>query len=95
MSNAKNVLLRLHLLMSRLPVNFRGRVCEECNWSIPTFYRKLRLVDVSNRDGRLVAALSDAEKEIILEMMKEVYDQLGEELQSFVDHKKNYRRNNG
>lgn len=88
MSNAKNVLLHLHSLMSKLPVNFRGRVCEECNWSIPTFYRKLRLVDATNREGRIVTALSDTEKEIILKMMKEVYDRLGEELQLLVDHKK-------
>lgn len=89
MSNAKNVLLRLHSLMSTLPVNFRGRVCEECNWSIPTFYRKLRLLDTTNREGRMVTAFSDTEKEIILKMMQEVYDQLGKELQLFVDHKKN------
>jgi hypothetical protein len=74
--------------MSKLPVNFRGRVCEKCNWSIPTFYRKLRLVDTINREGKMVTALSEAEKEIILKIMKEVYDKLGEELQLLVDHKK-------
>jgi len=94
MSNKKNVLLRLHSLMSALPANFRGRVCEACHWSLPTFYRKLRLVDTSNSDGRIVAALSDAEKEIILKMMTEVYEQLGEELQLFADHKRDFRRNN-
>jgi hypothetical protein len=74
MTNANNVLLRMHTLMSKLPVNFRERVCEECNWSVPTFYRKLRLTDEN--------ALSNAEKEMIMAMMQEVMAQLGEALKS-------------
>lgn len=87
-------MLHLHSLMSKLPVNFRGRVCEKCNWSIPTFYRKLRLVDTINREGKMVTALSEAEMEIILKIMKEVYDKLGEELQLLVGHEKKQERNN-
>jgi hypothetical protein len=60
--------------MSKLPVNFRERVCEECNWSVPTFYRKLRLTTEN--------ALSNAEKEMIMELMEEVMAQLAEELKS-------------
>lgn len=74
MTNANNVLLRIHTLMSKLPVNFRERVCEECNWSVPTFYRKLRLTAEN--------ALSNAEKEMIMEQMQEVMTQLAEELKS-------------
>lgn len=74
MTNANNVLLRIHTLMSKLPVNFRERVCEECNWSVPTFYRKLRLTDEN--------ALSNAEKEMIMVVMQEVVAQLEEELKS-------------
>jgi hypothetical protein len=72
--------------MSKLPVNFRERVCEECNWSIPTFYRKVRLMDTTDNEGKTITALSNAEKEMIQDVMKEVYDQLGEELQLFVNH---------
>lgn len=86
MSNAKNVLLHLHSLMSKLPVNFRERVCEECNWSIPTFYRKVRLMDTTDSEGKTIAALSNAEKGMIRDVMKEVYDKLGEELQLVVNH---------
>lgn len=86
MSNAKNVLLHLHSLMSKLPVNFRERVCEECNWNVPTFYRKVRLMDGTDNEGKTIPALSNAEKEMIQEVMKEVYDQLGEALQLFVNH---------
>ncbi|HEY9261234.1 hypothetical protein [Chitinophaga sp.] len=74
MTNASNVLLRIHTLMSKLPVNFRERVCEECNWSVPTFYRKIKLTEQN--------ALSNAEKEMILLVMLEVFGQLGEELKS-------------
>ena len=58
----------------KLPVNFRERVCEECNWSVPTFYRKLRLTTEN--------ALSNAEKEMIMAVMQEVLEQLGAELKS-------------
>lgn len=88
MINTKNALLHLHSLLSKLPVNFRGRVCEECNWSIPTFYRKLRLVDTTTSAGKMVTALSEAEREVMLKIMKEIYDQLGAELQLLGDHKK-------
>lgn len=33
----KNILLELHTQFSELPVVFRERVCEECNYSVPTF----------------------------------------------------------
>ncbi|MET3878743.1 hypothetical protein [Chitinophaga sp. OAE865] len=38
----KNILLELHTEFSKLPVMFRERVCEECNYSVPVFYRKIR-----------------------------------------------------
>lgn len=74
MTNANNVLLTIHSLMSKLPVAFRERVCEECNWSVPTFYRKVRLKEEN--------ALSNAEKEMIMTVMQEVLAQLTAELKS-------------
>jgi len=61
-------------MLSKLPVTFRERVCEECNWSVPTFYRKMRARDIE-REGKIIPALSNAEKKTILHLMDEVYSQ--------------------
>jgi hypothetical protein len=50
----------LHVIYSHLAkafILFRDLVCKECNWSVPTFYRKLRLRSI----------ISNAEKEKIIE----------------------------
>ncbi|NLU95558.1 hypothetical protein [Chitinophaga sp. Ak27] len=66
-NHATNVLLTLHTELSKLPVIFREQVCEECNFSTPTFYRKMRGID-RRVDGRLIPALSNAEKQKIREV---------------------------
>lgn len=66
-----NILLDLHTTFSKLPILFRERVCEECNYSTPTFYRKMRGMD-RRVDGKLVQALGRAEKEKIREIAEDV-----------------------
>ncbi|MEZ2441424.1 hypothetical protein QFZ51_000466 [Chitinophaga sp. W3I9] len=70
-----NVLLDIHTKLSSLPVLFREKVCEECNWSTPTFYRKMRGRDKPNPNekGKIIPALSNAEKQRIIEIMEEVF----------------------
>jgi hypothetical protein len=72
---ATNVLLTLHTEFSKLPVIFREQVCGECNYSTPTFYRKMRGVD-RRVDGKLIAALSNAEKQKIREIAEGVTKEL-------------------
>ncbi|SEW07098.1 hypothetical protein [Chitinophaga arvensicola] len=75
-----NVLLDIHTKLSSLPITFREKVCEECNWSTPTFYRKMRGRDKPNPNekGKIIPALSNAEKQRIIEIMVEVFA-IGEE----------------
>jgi hypothetical protein len=75
-----NVLLDIHTKLSSLPIMFREKVCEECNWSTPTFYRKMRGRDKPNPNekGKIIPALSNAEKQRIIEIMVEVFA-IGEE----------------
>ncbi|MEC5147601.1 hypothetical protein [Chitinophaga sp. 212800010-3] len=75
--DAINVLLDIHTKLSSLPVLFREKVCEECNWSTPTFYRKMRGRDKPNPNekGKVIPALSNAEKQKIIEIMNEVFAQ--------------------
>ncbi|HVI48512.1 MAG TPA: hypothetical protein VM802_26830 [Chitinophaga sp.] len=70
-----SVLMDIHEKFSSLPATFREKVCEECNWSMPTFYRKMRGRDKPSLTdkSRIIPALSNAEKEKIIDIMKEVY----------------------
>ncbi|CAL1520921.1 hypothetical protein [Chitinophaga sp. MM2321] len=70
-----NMLLDIHERFSTLSTSFREKVCEECSWSIPTFYRKMRGRDKPNphEKGKTIPALSNAEKQKIIQLMEEVY----------------------
>ncbi|WP_143313655.1 P-loop NTPase family protein [Chitinophaga ginsengisegetis] len=83
MNTSVNTLLQIHTMFSKLPITFRERVCEECNWSFPTFYRKMRIRD-EERDGKVVLALSNAEKTTILQLMNEVVAQADNDIKEFM-----------
>jgi hypothetical protein len=81
----KNMLLDIHTMLSDFPVMFREKVCEECNWSTPTFYRKMRGKDKPspNENGKIIPALSNAEKQKIAEIMEEVFSHTEELLAKY------------
>lgn len=66
-----NALLEMYTEFAKVPVLFKERVCEECNYSTPTFYRKMRSID-RRINGKLVQVLSKAEKGKIREIAEEV-----------------------
>jgi hypothetical protein len=69
----------LHLLypmINNIPIVIRNLICKECQWSVPTFYRKIRLDKIGN------ASISNAEREKILDIMMEVLTNLVEEIRS-------------
>lgn len=67
-----NCLSELHNVFTYTPVFFRERMCEECNWSTPTFYRRMRLMNDRNGDSRGAAALSNAEKTMMKKVATEI-----------------------
>jgi hypothetical protein len=72
-----NALSFIHNFFVNSDVLFRGKVCEETNWSIPTFYRKMRML--KNEEGNLfVSRLSNAEKDAIISQGEAVYEILGQ-----------------
>jgi hypothetical protein len=73
-----NMLQDIHSSLINFPIRFREKVCEECSWSVPTFYRKMRGLDKPAADtGRkVVPALSNAEKEKIIAVVDEVFREL-------------------
>ncbi|WP_149698580.1 hypothetical protein [Chitinophaga sp. CF418] len=79
-----NLLQDVHSRMINLPIYFRERVCEECAWSIPTFYRKMRNILKPGGD-KIMPNLSNAEKEKIIAVLDEVYT-------SFWEYCEKYRK---
>lgn len=81
MNKEMNVLNKLHAAFITIPVRFRERVCEECNYSTPTFYRKVRGVNkIENK--KVIHALSNAEKAKI----EEVAEEVRREFENLVSH---------
>lgn len=37
-----NPLAEIYSEINQFPVVFRNKILEECNWSLPTFYRKVK-----------------------------------------------------
>jgi hypothetical protein len=70
-----NMLNDLYLRLMQFPIFFRDKVGEECLWSTPTFYRKIK-------EG---SALSNAEREKIMSVFDESFEELW-------DYLKKYRR---
>jgi len=60
-NDTQNLLKDLYLLFVVLPNSFRDKVLEECSWSVPTFYRKMRNSQ----------SMSNAEKEKVLQIALE------------------------
>lgn len=87
---AVNILLAFHTAFSKLPTNFRELVSDECNWSIPTFYRKMRGKDRihSNDRSKLLPAISNAEKEAILRQAAIAF----QEINDFMEKYRNFKR---
>ncbi|PSL48690.1 hypothetical protein CLV51_10114 [Chitinophaga niastensis] len=76
----KNPLRDLFYGFSESTTKFREKVCEECNWSPSTFYRKIR-EDVRpdpNRPGKMIKIFSPAEKikDLAWEIQQELKDRL-------------------
>ncbi|RBL93331.1 hypothetical protein [Chitinophaga flava] len=64
-----NMLFEIHATFSKLPARFMHLVLEECNWSNPTFYRKMRDT-VKPAKLPYKNYLSSAEREGVLRMAK-------------------------
>lgn len=82
-----NQLADLHSRVMNLLIDFRSRVCEECAWSMPTYYRKMRMEDGPMKDGEYITSvLSNAEKKMIIAVFDSAFNDLWE-------YAKKYRKN--
>lgn len=58
MSNSSfNPLQHIHCQLMELPQEVKKRICEECSWSVPTYYRKVKGGDISNAEKEKIFAI--------------------------------------
>ncbi|QJB35938.1 hypothetical protein HF329_33365 [Chitinophaga oryzae] len=78
-----NPLRVLYMAFFNASAVFRARMCEECGFSEPTFYRKMRELQLGN--GRVrVADLSNAEKYKACQIAEIVSKNLVQEVEALV-----------
>ena len=59
-SNPENMLADIHSKLTAFAIVFRDKVGEECSWSTPTFYRKMKNpCNLSNAEREKIAAVLD------------------------------------
>ena len=75
----QNILFCIHTELGSFLQKFRIRVCKECNWSEATYYRKMRSPGFAGYRRRN-SLLSNAEKEKIISIRKEIVKEIIEEL---------------
>jgi hypothetical protein len=69
-----NPFSELFWTVNNIPVEARELICKQCDWSVPTFYRKLRAITRPQSTGK-VRGVSSAE----LTSIKAIYVQVFEE----------------
>jgi DNA-binding protein Fis len=58
MSNSSfNPLQHIHSQLIGLPQTVKKCICEECNWSVPTYYRKIKGGDISNAEKEKIIGI--------------------------------------
>ncbi|WP_343691183.1 hypothetical protein [Chitinophaga sp.] len=69
-----NPFAELFWMVNNIPVEARELICKQCDWSVPTFYRKLRSITRPQSTGK-VRGVSSAE----LASIKAIYVRVFEE----------------
>jgi hypothetical protein len=71
-----NILNCLYPIVNNIPILVRDLICQECEWSIPTFYWKMGF----NSNNKML--VSNTEKEKILEIISYVLTSQAEQIKS-------------
>lgn len=67
-----SILKKIYIELSEAPFYFRERICFECNWSYPTFYRTLRKQPTFSKVGQILPEVSNANKDKIISVLGEI-----------------------
>lgn len=83
MESTHNILKDIHDVFTNAPLAFREEVCNECGYSVPTYYRKIRR---SPKQGTGHINLSNAHKKAILQQGDKVVKKLSQSLDALRKH---------
>jgi hypothetical protein len=77
-----NALSQIETLISQFNTRFRDRVCEGCDWSTGTYYRKIREFNRNSvgEEESHFCNLSNADKDMIVKVMSDEYKFLWKQL---------------
>jgi len=50
-----NPLQHIHQQLTTMPQIVKRRICSECNWSLPTYYRKVKGAHISNAEKEKIS----------------------------------------
>ncbi len=78
-----NILMDIHTRLIALPIRIRDLICDECGFSIPTAYRKMRTADQLSESGRMITAFSTAEREMIIKIVDSELKSIGKYLEKY------------
>jgi hypothetical protein len=90
-SNPGNILYDMKELLSELPLKFREITCNECSWSFPSYYRKMRQIQ---SDEMPTASMSNAEISMIYTIMDGIMEDFINEYNEYKEKRKNECYNN-
>lgn len=70
----KELLPFVYISSLEMPNRLRDQICQACDWSLPTFYRKLRgSTKISPAERKMVVQITDREQKRLLEKTAELY----------------------
>lgn len=76
----QNLLNDLQKLFASTPILLRDRVCEGCDWSLSTYYRKSKPYDDQQEKSPFPISISNAEKEMIKQTAREIKASINRDL---------------
>ena len=79
----ENLLYDIKSALCALPLDFRKKVQKECRWGISKFFRKVKADHTAPKDK--FSWLSNAERDMILTIAYDLYEQLGELIEFHIE----------
>lgn len=55
--SSSNSLRHIHHQLTELPQTVKKRICKDCNWSLPTYYRKVKGGEISNAEKEKIIVI--------------------------------------
>lgn len=79
-----NMLFELYTSLFNSSIEIRNRICTQCNWSLPTFYRKMKIDSPKEKPEEMSQfPFSNAEKEMIITLFDALLTEISQQAQKY------------